>query len=263
MKKYHLLTLLIALLPSLSACRDPLHCITAINTMGLEHGIVEITKQQMLNLLESKQQFVLEQYTSSCAHCKALRPLLEKYTKSKKKVIYAWNCDAITEEDWYETLSIPYPELFAGAYIPRVQFISNGELTYEVSSAKFESYNALSNMLDKHFNSSKITMVNTEADLEAYTKANDSYIAYSYDIEFDKSLSLANQYLITDEVAKAKKPVLLINYVAFTGSLSILLDKYNVDYASFAVLVKDGEIKRAIDYSQDDGSELNAMVFSF
>ena len=259
MKKYYALPLLFALVPTLSACQDTKHSIVAINSIG-ENGLVELSKSELLNLLESKQQFVFEQYSPTCSHCTTLRPLLEKYVKSSKKTIYTCNMYGMDEEEFNESFKKPYPDIFTDYYVPRIQYINDGKLTFEVNSAKFESYYGLKSIMDKHFLSSKITMVQTEEDYRTYVESNKNYLVYMYDQADSKSASLAAKYLITNEVAKAKKRILLINFINYSGTLDALYEKYGVDYYAFASLVKNGEITKTIDWSADDGSQLSELV---
>ena len=261
MKKYYVLPVLLVLAPSLSACQDTAHSIVAINNIGTS-GLIEVSKGAILKMIESGQQFVFEQYSPTCSHCNDLRPLLEKYTKNNKKCIYTCNMWGLEKEEFDEYFMNPHPDIFTDYYVPRIQFINNGKLTYEVNSAKFDSYYGLKNILDKHFFSSKITMVESQDDFISYTESHKNYVVYMYDQEDDKSLSLAANYLITNENANAKKNILLINFINYSGELDYLYNNFNVDYYAFASLVKNGEITKTIDWSSDDGTELSNLVSS-
>ena len=261
MKKYYVLPILLVLAPSLSACQDTKHSIVAINNMGT-NGLVEIDKGDLLKLIESGQQFVLEQYSPSCSHCKTLKPILDKYAIKSKKTVYTCDMFGLEEEEFMQYYHDPHPDIFSDYYTPRIQFIKEGKLTYEVNSAKFSSYNALKTIMDKHFFSSKIYMVQSEEEFTAYTEANKNYIAFMYDQDDEKSLSLATNYIVTNEVAKAKKPIVLINFINYQGNLDTLYTKFGVDYYAFASLVKDGEVTKTIDWSTADGSELNNLIAS-
>ncbi len=262
MKKYYAFPLLLALVPSISACQDTAHSIIAINNMGSDFGVVELTKAGLLNLLESKQQFVFEQYSPTCSHCDDLKPLLEKYAKNQKKIVYRCNMYGLTHEEFDEQYKKPYPDIFTDYYVPRVQFVNEGKLTYEVNAAKFESYYGLKSIMDKHFLSSKIYMVQTAEDFEAFTNAHKDYVFYMYDQEDSLSTSLAATYIINNEIAKAKKPVILLNYITYTGNIDAIYDMFNVEYYAFASLVKDNQIIKTIDYSTVDGSELSSLLAS-
>ena len=261
MKKYYVLPILLALAPTLSACQDTAHSIVAINNMGA-NGLVEISKAALLNLLESKQQFVFEQYSPTCSHCDDLRPILEKYSLNNKKTIYTCNMYGLTEEEFNTNYKAVYPDIFTDYYVPRIQFINEGKLTYEVNSAKFSTYSGLSNIMNKHFFSSKIYMVQSAEEFTSFTEKNKDYVVYMYDQEDVKSLSLASQYIVTNEVAKEKKPIVLINFINYSGSLDALYAKFGVDYYAFASLVKNGEITKTIDWSTADGSELSNLIAS-
>ena len=101
--------------------------------------------------------------------------------------------------------------------------------------------------------------VKVEELLKKYDNANKSYVAFLYDLDDSKSLSLSNQYIITREIAKAKKNIILLNKAGFAENFGDLLAFYGVNYASFALIKNKDEIK-TIDYSQDDGSSLNNLI---
>ena len=102
-------------------------------------------------------------------------------------------------------------------------------------------------------------MIDNIETLKKYDNANKSYVAFLYDLDDSKSLSLSNQYIITREIAKAKKNIILLNKAGFAENFGDLLAFYGVNYASFALIKNKDEIK-TIDYSQDDGSSLNNLI---
>ena len=268
MKNLKVLTFLLALVPTVTACQDIEHSVVAINNMGSSYTLVDVSTEQVLALLESKQSFVLETYSNGCIHCQSLRPKLEKYSKGQKKTIYTLNAevfDGMEEEEYNNSFHNPHSDIFPtlnSFYVPKIQFIKEGKLTYQVSSSKFSSYNPLKNIMNNHFISSKIVLVETEDDLKAFEEKYKSYVAFSYDLENVKSLTLANTYIINNEIAKAKKPVVLINYTTYTGVFNDVCAKYNSEVTSFASLIKNGEVNKTIDYSSADGNELNNLLSS-
>ena len=262
MKKITLFAFLFALIPTITACQDTTHSIVAINTTGSGSGLVDISMQQLANLLDSKQPFVFESYSESCTHCKDLRPKLEKYVKENKKVIYTFNAMQITDEELYnELLRKNHLDIFPALenyYVPQIQFINEGMLTYQVSSAKFSSYTALKKILNNHFLSSNVTMIENEEELAAFESKNKNYIAYCYDLENSVSLEKVN-LLINKEFAKSKKAAVLIDYVNFAGVFNNISEKYGADNFTFASLVKNGTVNKTIDYSAD-GSDLSDLI---
>ena len=269
MKNLKVLTFLLALVPTITACQDTKHSIVAINTIGGAEGLVAVSSDQVLALLDSKQSFTLETWSPNCVHCTDLRPKLEKYAANNKKVIYTFNIletiQALDEEEYNATFHATHPDLFPeykDTYIPRIQFIKEGKLTYEVTSSKFASYNPLKKILNNHFLSSKIFMVDSKESLEAFEVDNKNYVAFSYDLDDQKSLNLAASYIINQNIAKTKKPVVLINYTTYTGVFNEVCAEYNADFITFASLVKNGEVNKTIDYSSADGNELNNLLSS-
>ena len=63
MKKFLLLLLPIALMPSITACQDKAHSIVAINTADKTYKYVDITSLQFERLMDQKQSFFIEFFT--------------------------------------------------------------------------------------------------------------------------------------------------------------------------------------------------------
>ena len=264
MKKPKLLILLIALCPLMSGCQDTEHSVISINSYNSENPLVELSIFTLRNLLDEKQDFVLEMYSPTCSACEEFEPIITKYAAKQNHVIYRLNVRNIAEENYRDYLEEPYPDIFSESFIPSVSFISEGKLTYKVSSQKFTSYTGFKSVMNKHFTSSKITMINTLEEFTEYKNNIDSYVCYFYDLGSQYSVRYASQYIINSTVAKKKTPVLLINTNALGRSyVNDIKEYYKTDISCYACIVKNKEIKRTIDYSFDDGSGLEELISAF
>ena len=260
MKKFNLLVFSIALVPLMSACQDKQHSIIAINTMGNEQSFIEVDLNQTKNLIDANQPFVLEVYSTYCEACKELEPHLKSYADGSKKAVYRLNIGEITQTDFDSTLRNVYPDIFIREYTPTIYFIKDKALTYEVNPNKYSSTTALKSIMNKHFLSSEVTLINNLASFKTYTQKNDNYIVFSYDLNNINSLSLAAEQLIN---AKLKTNILLLNYQYMLGDFGSIQAKYEAIDIHFASAVKDGSKIKTINYLDDDGSSLKDLISTF
>lgn len=261
MRKSLILFIPLILAPCLSACQDKEHSIIAIKNIDESFHFVELDVEQTKKLVESKQCFALECYTDYCVHCKNLEPLLKKYVEKNNNVIYRLNFGVFeSSEDFQKQLGNIYPSIFKEAAVPQILFIKGGELTYEVNSNKFSSYTALEKILNKHFISSNITLINSLDSLKEYEKSNSKYVSFMYDTTDDRSLKMSASHIVNQEIASSKKPLVLINKASFNENLTDLLSFFNSSTITFASYKNGGEIK-TIDYtSEDGGSQLDNLI---
>ena len=257
MKKLKWLVFNIALLPLISGCQDKQHSITAINTMGTGQSFIEVTVSQTSKLIASKQPMVLEIYSTYCEACKDLEPRLKSYAEGSKKAIYRLNIGEVDQSVFQEQLRDVYPDIFIREYTPAVYYIKDGTLTYEVSPKKYSSSTALKSIMNKHFLSSNITIINDLASFETYKNNNQNYLAFSYDLDSAVSLCVANDYFFESSI---NYNVALLNKAHMSEQFDSIKDQFNTSDDAFASLVKDGNIIKTINYSANDGSSLKDLI---
>lgn len=257
--------LLIATLPIISAChKDTSACVISINNKENAYQFIELNLSELTNLIDSGQGFVLEMYSEYCSHCQDLEPLLETYSMEYSKVIYRFNCLQIeTAEEFEELLMTPYPDIFTDYLVPKIKYIKDKSLTYEVNSNKHSSYYALKTVMNSHFISSSISMVSTIEGFNSYVNDNEDYIAFAYDIDNLSSLETANNYLINEDIAKAKKNVLLLNKAGFSIDFVNVQAYFETEEDNFISFVKNNENEKTIDYLSTDGSSLSDLISNF
>ena len=263
MKKLFAIGLSLAMMTTICGCHSLERSIVAINAVGNSETFVELETDELISLIDSKQHFLLETYSPYCSHCQNLEPLLKKYSSEKHKTIYRMDLTQVaTEAEFNEKLGSKYPDIFPNSNVPSLSFISEAKLTYQVSSNKFDSYTALSTILDKVWITSKIVLVNDEAQFTEFKNNNQTYIAYSYDLKNQQSLKIAAESLVTKEAAKKKTSILLLNYQEMQANFDSVKSYYGAGETYFIAVVKNGEVSNTYDYtvtSFDINSVLNSI----
>lgn len=261
MKKFLLPALMILLTPTISGCSDEAHGVVQIKSFNNSIQFVELSASQLVNLLESGQECILEEYTTTCGHCEDLEPLLLKYSKASGNIIYRIDgTKIIKKSDEDESIIDKYPNVFIDRYVPHLYFVKDKTLTYEVPNEKLFSYNTLSSLAKKHVVESNITFINNYETFEAYTNKTKNYIAINYDLDDPASIKAAYDYLVNKEVGRKRKNIILLNKASFAADFAKIIDFYNVsEHPSFCSLVKNGEITKTIDYLTD-GSKIPEIL---
>ena len=262
MKKILKLLFPIILLPTITACQDKTHSIIAISPVNTEYGFIEASVDQVANLIESKQHFILETYTTTCSSCQELEPILKEYVTKNNKAIYRLKANSVDIEVLNEKLLDKYPNIFTERTVPSIKFIKNGTLTYNVNSNKFGTYSGLSKILNKHFLKSSIYIADNIEDYESFASSNLNHLIYSYDLNEKGSLDFANQYLINQDFTKAKKTLILINKVSFADKFANFCTKYTEGNEKFFAAIKDKKVIKTIDYSSADGNQIDEVISS-
>ena len=259
MKK--ILTLLVPLFlaPTLCACQDTQHSIVAFKTATNNYSYVEINKDQVINLLESKQGFLLELYSPTCKSCEEIEPKLKKYVEETQNVIYKLNLMKVSEEDFEQELKENYPDIFTDRFVPQMMFIKDSRLTFNFNPNRLLSYSPAKNVLNRHFIDSSITLVNNFDEFLLLNEKNGKYLLATYDLDDQDTLSYTNKYIANDEVLKAKKPVFLINKASFAEEFSKITTFFDTDKSSF-IAVRNGDEKKTADMDVDDGSSFNEYL---
>ena len=261
MRKLICILPLIALTSSISGCSSLKQSVVSINCVSNQETFVELTIDNLVNLIDSKQQFLLEAYSPYCSHCQDLEPILREYSQKNKKVIYRVDLMQIeTESEFNEKIGNKYPDIFPDALVPSVSFIANGKLTYHINPNKYDTYAAFATIANKLWIKSNITLVNDKNGFETYRSSHDKYVAFAYNLSDTKSLEIANSYLVTKEIAKAKTPVILLNQASFASDFAEICQYFNSTQTSFMARVENNEITKTIDYSSADGSLINELI---
>ena len=259
MKK--LLTLLVPILlaPTITGCQDKAHSITSIKTLDDTVLKQEINRDQIINLIESKQDFLLELYSPTCTYCRELTPKLERYTKETKRIIYTLDLSKVSEDDFNNNLHVKYPDIFDERLVPKVKFIQKGLLTFNFNVSSFDSYSYGKKIFNRHFNDSEIYLANSIDAIKNFEKSKSSYVFATYDINNLEDSKYTSNYVINESVGKTKKTVILINKVEFAENYSKIQAYFDTSLDSFAGYKNKDEIK-TIDMKTDDGSGFNELL---
>ena len=253
MKKITLFFLPIVLAPCFSACQDKEHSIIPIQIVSSEIKSIELDNISFENLVESGQQFAVEFYSPYCIHCEELNPKINAYMYETKNLIYRFDLTRIEKEKLNEYIA-KYPDILPDEYVPAIRFIKNKKLTYEVDSAKFESYNSLRRILNQHFLSSHINIVSSKAGFEEYQSMRSSFLAFFYDLDDQQSIRFAADHLITSDFQNKNMPVLLVNCRDFGEDFPFIKNYFVSDYSTVIAKVDDQKVTKIANYTADDFS---------
>ena len=255
MKKLAWLLFPVMLMPTITGCKDVAHSVVSINR---DNGMIDLTIEQLENLITSKQDFVIEIYTDYCSHCTDLKPILDEYVEENNRLIYRMNISDWSNE-LFNQYNEKYPFVFKDFYVPSIRYIKNNQLTYEVDSNNFSTLKKLSKNMESHFVDSNITMITSWSGFQRYKADHQNYVAMLYDLNNSISLTLAAKHIINKDVAQAKKNIILLNKTEIAEEIGDFAAFFKTDTISFASLVQDGEITKTIDYVTD-GSELSNLI---
>ena len=259
MKKLLTLLVPIILAPAITGCQDKAHSITSIKTLDDAVLKQEINRDQIINLIESKQDFLLEIYSPTCTYCRELTPKLERYTKDTKRLIYTLDLSKVSEDDFNNNLHVKYPDIFDERLVPKVKFIQKGLLTFNFDGSSFDSYSNGKKIFNRHFNNSEIYLANSIDAIKNFEKNKTSYVFATYDMNDLEDAKYTSNYVINESVGNTKKPVILVNKVEFAEKFTEIQSYFNTSLESFIGSKTNGEIK-TIDMKTDDGSGFNDLL---
>lgn len=260
MKKLIFPFIIFALCPSISGCSSNANKIVTINTYS-DSRYININYHDVCNLIDSKQQFLLESYSPYCSTCIALQAQLDKYVDETENLIYRLNYFDYGAPENETPLKDKYPEIFGDDLTPKLMFIKNGALTYNIPYDSFKSYTRLSNLIRKRLISSKIYLASTLRDYEYNFKLNGSnYLVYFYDIASYSSVDTLNRFIFESNENYYKKNIILFNIKTMGGELQDFMADYDIKSTTSAILF--GEQIKTTNYALDGGLELKEMLSS-
>ena len=259
MKKVILCLLTTILVPTLSACQDKTHSVISINVNSQYDNYVELNYNSLKNLIDSGQDFVLESYSPTCSHCVDLKEKLDRYIEKENQVIYRMNLLSITQDEMNE-LENDYPDIYPNSYVPSINLVKDGKLTYTVDPYKFDNYKTVASNIKNHSIKSNITIVNSWDSFKDYVDNQNHYIVYAYDLDNFDSIKLSKNHLISDKIIKEKINVLLINYQQIGSTYIDICQYFQASDQHFASIIQNNEQKKTINYLEDDGSALEYLV---
>ena len=243
----------------MSACQDKAHSILPIHVTGNENTGIELGVKEFEILVESGQGFAIEFYSPYCGHCEELAPKLEKYMASTRNLIYRMDMSVFETSEEYQAFAEKHRNIIVDDYVPAIRFVSGGELTYDVSSNKFDSYTALNNILNKHVLSSHINIVSSKTSFDEFLKMRDTYLAFSYDLTDAVSINYAAKNIITQQMVNKDIPILLLDSKDIKEDYESIKSFYHSEDDAFISLVKNGNVEKTADY-RTDGFDIYSFI---
>lgn len=247
------LVLLIAISSLLASCKaqeaNAIKVIKNLDSSYLENVetnyLIDITGEECIQKMESKQTFPLFFYSNTCSHCILAKNVIKDYAKDKQII---FNAVEYTEENYLPLREHQGIYFTDDVYTPRILFIKEGEIIFEVNSNKMSSSVALRAQFDKYLKPGNIISFSKENALQNYLASKkENTIVYTYETGnqigekmLGKAMNLTYQ---------GTKDLVIIDADKF--------DNENSQYlAGYAYEISNGQINKTIDYTSADGENI-------
>ena len=270
---------IVVILPALLMCT-----LTACDTVDKQHAVIapinydaqkfkkgiectfELNPYNLYDMLENKESFVIEFYRTSCSSCVSFQPVLEQYINASNYQWYRLNTDLPqADRDFFiDVVMKDFSSVLGGLEaVPTVYFIKDGELSYELNSNKFSSYTAFSKIANRHFIKSSLYTVSTLSGLYEFIKDKQNAVLYVFDNTSAVSLDVYKT-IYSKAAGKSNPVVILYRNQMVSGAYYTIMDALGRGYTdNFACLIENGEIKKTVDYSFDDGASFKEYITSY
>ncbi len=247
------------------AIKAPISYDAKVNKFGIS-STYEIGPYVLYDMLTNKENFVIEFYSPTCSSCTALEPILDKYILNSNYQWYRFNTSMSEEDEAFFTSVVmkEFPDVLGHLeYVPSIYFIKEGKLSYEVDSKKFGSYTAFATIIKKHFIKANYYSISTLDGLKSFLHENPNNVIYAYDSTSTVSTDI--YHTIYDHVKSSSAPLLLLSRNAMNVDNYLQIASYlGRNYTdNFACLFENGELKKTVDYSYDDGKAFKEYIISY
>ena len=270
---------ILIILPALLMCT-----LTACDAVDKEHAVIapvnydaqkfkkgiectfEISPYTLYDMLENKESFVIEFYRPSCGGCMAFQPVLEQYINATNYQWYRLNTELPQDErDFFiNVVMVDFASVLGGlTAVPTVYYIKDGNLSYELSSNKFESYTAFSKIANKHFIKTSLYTVSTLSGLYEFFKDKQNAVLYVFDNTSSVSVDVYKT-IYSKSAGKSNPVMILYKNQMHVGAYYAIMDAFGRSYTdNFVCLIENGEIKKTVDYMYDDGASFKEYITSY
>ncbi len=197
MKRFLAWTLTLASMSLLFSCEDTKIHVSAnadipstvenYEEASIDDFVIEVGAEETLDMIASREHFLLYIGNNSCSSCVAFRPAFIEYIHKSKATVYHF--DNLTHAQDYDLLPAQYPDYFTAEYAvtPSLYFFKDGLMTARrYGSARMMDYATLRPIMDGYMTVSKIANSRDNAILESI-KTNDGFIFF-----YDRSSALEN-----------------------------------------------------------------------
>lgn len=213
---------------------------------------VDITANEFIDKLDSKQTFPLLFYSNECSHCTNVKEILKVFNRDSHVVFYQLEY----KDTEYELLINKLPSIFTDdVYTPRIMLFNEGTLSYEINSNKMSSKKALIPLLESLFKDSNLSMAFSKSGLLNYNNSHNSYLAFVYDSTNKLSNELFGQYIMNKGLSNQNNALIIDKKNIKSECFNYFCTNFgfNQEDSSYIYLYQNGEKIKTINYALDDG----------
>lgn len=259
MKKSFLrVSILLALLPTLSACNSGSHVIL-MNSLESMSGSVQklenITGDRLSLMFETKQSFVLYFKQQNCGLCQQVEPYFTKLVNQNNFLIHSYSNSDVHHLE----LRNKYPDLFD--VTPKTMFIKNGELVMTLSASKYNNEKAFLNTMNEFCLKSEMYSARTSKGLDYFKENFNDYFVFVTNFDNSKTHEIFAD-IVYPILSTASSPSLIVDSKTLGETVyQNFITEFDLDGEAkdWAFNVKNGTKKDAINYL-DNIFELNEML---
>ena len=236
---------------------------------------VDITANEFIDKLDSKQTFPLLFYSNECSHCTNVKEILKVFNRDSHVVFYQLEYKdteyellinkeverivlvCTTGEGMCMTANrYKLPSIFTDdVYTPRIMLFNEGTLSYEINSNKMSSKKALIPLLESLFKDSNLSMAFSKSGLLNYNNSHNSYLAFVYDSTNKLSNELFGQYIMNKGLSNQNNALIIDKKNIKSECFNYFCTNFgfNQEDSSYIYLYQNGEKIKTINYALDDG----------
>lgn len=224
---------------------------------------VELTTENLLNLIESNASFPLYFRSENCSSCLTVSNYTSKYITKAHTVIYSY--EFLDNRETYIDLVKKYPDIFpSSAVTPRFLIFKEGALSIEINNNKFQSEKLLHSSLETFLKKSKIFTLSKFENLDSFLSENESCLIFTYNRQNLDSLNLFNEYIFNN-VEKANLPILAIDvYNVSSDEMNLFANYFSLtSFFNTYIEISNSKINKSINYEINLDSFIESITTYF
>ncbi len=244
MKRKKILTLLLICPLLLTSCSGNENAITAVYNYDIiaresipDHDFsyyIDVDSGQILNLIDSGNEFIFFMWSEGCGHCETAMPLIQEYLRDKgcNQSIYRFEYSYAG----YEKLITSHPEMFPNEVAtPRMFTAKDGEVAYEIRASRLEHKSTIKSSLNQCTEFANLYYLSQLESYELFQEEFSDYSIFTYDstdldsckeykTEFNKALASGEVTLFIDTV-EAEEDLLIALGIEVVTSEDLTLEE--------------------------------------
>ncbi len=213
----------------------------------------EISYEHMIDMLESKNSFIVLFHTDGCHLCDSAQTILSTYIKNNDCLIYdvEVNTSVQTKLDSYFGDKI--------SSYPNMVVFSEGKLTYQFDQNNLIIQKGFENEINKLLKGSSIYFGIEKISINSFVSKQKNVLLAVYDSSDRNSYKFIYDNLKSKAENSSKITVLVDEYFAKDKYLTVTNDTSTYNFSNLIVEYEDGSIQKTTEiYS--DGSNINQAI---